>query len=105
MADLITVQVPKTNLAVSYDPESYAGAPVWLHPAGQPWFVEPKAIGLLGAMVGHGQWARVGLVATQSWVNTMAEEWASWTWRAPREATAVRMAYEFLAREFTEINS
>jgi hypothetical protein len=86
-----TVQMPDSTLAVTFDSESYAGAPVWLHPQGAPYY-EGEVIGTLGGMVGHGEYAILG--TPQGWESHIPakDQRGSFIERMPRSEAAIKLA-------------
>lgn len=91
-ASVVTVRVPGTDKAVTFDRETYAGKAVRLHDADAHPYIGGETIGVLGSMVGHGAYATMGQ-PVGSWDYVPAEAVLGW-WveRAPRAEVAIRMA-------------
>lgn len=93
-----TVTVPGTFHAVTFDADSYAGQTVYVHRLGEGYWTGER-IGVLGAMVGHGQFATFGKPDTYGG-NVRRENVINW-WveRITREEAAIRMATQWLNDE------
>ena len=80
----VTVALPGTDKAVTFDADAYCGEAVYLHDRdAHPYLGE--VVGKLGAIVGHGQYA--------------VTPRGTWTERSPRWEAALRMARVHLGEE------